>query len=161
LKIDEIQKLIELVSSNDIDSLELKTGGVEIRISKSRGTAGYPVLQAPATEAAAAPPATSPRPAAEKEPEAADVASEEADEEDLNIIYSSMVGTLYRAPAPGADPFVEIGDTVRKGQIICIIEAMKIMNEIESDATGRLARVYVEDGQPVEYGEKLFAVTTD
>jgi acetyl-CoA carboxylase biotin carboxyl carrier protein len=161
LKIDEIQKLIELVSRNDIDSLELKTGGVEIRISKSRGVAGYPVLHAPATEAAAAPPARSPRPAAEREPEAADVPPEEADEEDLHVIYSSMVGTFYRSPAPGADPFVEIGDTVRKGQILCIIEAMKIMNEIESDATGRLARVYVEDGQPVEYGERLFAVATD
>ncbi len=73
-------------------------------------------------------------------------------------IISPMVGTFYRAPAPNADPFVEIGDVVKKGQTLCIIEAMKLMNEIESDADGVVTAIYVENGKPVEYGQKLFAI---
>ena len=151
MKIEEIERLIELVSRNDIDSLELKTGGVEIRISKERK--GVTVV-APAARAEA--PARGQHAlAAPSEPAAGD------DEEGLYILTASMVGTFYRAPNPGAPPFVEVGDVVRKGQVLCILEAMKIMNEVESDVVGRVARIYAEEGQPVEFGERLFALHLD
>jgi acetyl-CoA carboxylase biotin carboxyl carrier protein len=81
-------------------------------------------------------------------------------DKDIQDVTSPMVGTFYRAPAPNADPFVEIGETVKKGQTLCIIEAMKLMNEIESDADGVVTAIHVENGKPVEYGQKLFSVRT-
>jgi acetyl-CoA carboxylase biotin carboxyl carrier protein len=83
-----------------------------------------------------------------------------AADKDIQDVTSPMVGTFYRAPAPNADPFVEIGETVKKGQTLCIIEAMKLMNEIESDADGVVTAIHVENGKPVEYGQKLFSVRT-
>ena len=155
MKIEEIERLIQLVAKSEIDSLELKAGGVEIRISKGRkavvaapparpeGPARRPSAPLPAQERPA------PGPPAEASPE---------EEEGLHVIRSSMVGTFYRSPSPGAPAFVEVGDTVRRGQVLCILEAMKIMNELESEVAGQVARIYVEDGQPVEFGESLFAL---
>jgi acetyl-CoA carboxylase biotin carboxyl carrier protein len=151
VKIEEIERLIELVSRNDIDSLELKTGGVEIRISKDRKGVTVAAPAARAEAPAAAPPA----------PAGAADALPEEDDEGLHVITASMVGTFYRAPNPGAPAFVEVGDVVRKGQVLCILEAMKIMNEVEADLAGRVARVYAEEGQPVEFGERLFALQVD
>ena len=151
MKIEEIERLIELVSRNDIDSLELKSSGVEIRISKDRKGV---MTAAPAVRAEAPAPAP-PAPAAPPEPAAAD------EEEGLYVITASMVGTFFRSPNPGAPAFVEVGDVVRKGQVLCILEAMKIMNEVEADMAGRVARIYAEEGQPVEFGESLFALKVD
>jgi acetyl-CoA carboxylase biotin carboxyl carrier protein len=150
VKIEEIERLIEIVAKSEIDSLELKAGGVEIRIRKERRAAGPPAPPARTSEAAAPRSAAAARSAPPPQP-----VEEEAG---LHVVSASMVGTFFRSPSPGAPPFVEAGDTVRKGQVLCIIEAMKLMNELESDATGRIVKVYVEDGQPVEFGESLFAV---
>ena len=100
-------------------------------------------------------------PAAAQQPAAAapvPVPAEETDAVDLAVIKSPIVGTFYRSSEPGAQAFVEVGDTVRKGQVLCIIEAMKLMNEIESDCDGEIASVYVENGKAVQFGERLFAV---
>jgi acetyl-CoA carboxylase biotin carboxyl carrier protein len=102
-----------------------------------------PVAVGPTASAAAAPGAVAPEPPAEV---------------DLAIIKSPIVGTFYRSPEPGARSFVEVGDRVRKGQVLCIIEAMKLMNEIESDTDGEITAAYVENGKPVQFGERLFAV---
>jgi acetyl-CoA carboxylase biotin carboxyl carrier protein len=85
-------------------------------------------------------------------------AAETLDAVDLGVIKSPIVGTFYRAPEPSAPAFVEVGDVVRKGQVLCIIEAMKLMNEIESDRDGEIAAIYVENGRPVQFGERLFAI---
>jgi acetyl-CoA carboxylase biotin carboxyl carrier protein len=89
---------------------------------------------------------------------AAAAAAAAAEEVDLGIVKSPIVGTFFRASEPGAAPFVEVGDTVKKGQVLCIIEAMKLMNEIDSELDGEVVKVYVENGQPVQYGERLFAI---
>jgi len=155
VKIEEIERLIELVAKNEIDSLELKTGGVEIRICKERKAV---VVAPPARPEGPVRRTASPLPA-QARPAPGDSPEPAPEEEDgLHVVRSSMVGTFYRSPSPGAPAFVEVGDEVRKGQILCILEAMKIMNELESDVAGRVARIYVEDGQPVEFGESLFAL---
>jgi len=161
LKIQEIERLIELVSRHKIGSLELKTGGMEIRITRNEGrglmvTAGP--LDAARSEGGAAPVQGHPAP---EEPGAPPTAAEIEEQEGIQIIKATMVGTFFQAPSPGAEPFTPVGGIVRKGQVICIIEAMKIMNEIESEISGRVVRQFVEDAQPVEYGEPLFAVASD
>ena len=98
--------------------------------------------------------------AAAPPPAGAATAAEPSAEEELHLITSPIVGTFYRSPEPGAPSFVEIGSTVKKGQVLCIIEAMKLMNEIDSEYDGEIANIYVENGQPVQYGERLFAIKT-
>jgi acetyl-CoA carboxylase biotin carboxyl carrier protein len=102
--------------------------------------------------------AAGPSPAALAGGSANAAAPTDADGVDLAVIKSPIVGTVYRAPEPGARPFVEVGDTVKKGQVLCIIEAMKLMNEIESECEGEISAIYVENGRPVQFGERLFAV---
>ena len=148
MDIDEIRKLIQLVKRTGIGELEVSEGGRTVRIS-----AGHP---APAPVAPVVMPAASPAPApAAAPPPAAAPAPAEAR---LVKVVSPMVGTFYRAPAPDADPYVEVGDRVDVGQTVCIIEAMKLMNEIESEVRGRVAKIAVENGQPVEYGQVLFLI---
>ena len=148
MDIDEIRKLIQLVKRTGIGELEVSEGGRTVRIS-----AGHP---APAPAAPVVMPAASPAPApAAAPPPAAAPAPAEAR---LVKVVSPMVGTFYRAPAPDADPYVEVGDRVDAGQTVCIIEAMKLMNEIESEVRGRVAKMAVENGQPVEYGQVLFLI---
>jgi oxaloacetate decarboxylase alpha subunit len=148
----ELKRLIRLVQRTGIGELELNSGGRSVRISASpsNGAQGALVvgtpLAAPDRPAAAAP---VPGPAA-SEP-AAPAANQRA-------VVSPMVGTFYRAPAPDADPFVEVGDVVEVGQTVCIIEAMKLMNEIEAETKGRVAQILVENAQPVEFGQKLFLI---
>jgi acetyl-CoA carboxylase biotin carboxyl carrier protein len=143
----ELKEIIDIVTSQDsIEELEIEKSGVRLRIKRSN--AGGPhstAAVAPATEF----PAVSATPASVQ-------ISEESD--DLFYIKSPIVGTFYRAAAPTSDPFVSVGDTVEKGTVICIIEAMKLMNEIESEVAGEIVNVLVENGQPVEYGERLFAI---
>jgi len=141
---DEIRDLIKLVEESDINELEVCEGRRKIRISKG-GTA--PAAPAPvANRPAETPSAASPDPAAEQ------LAS------NLKHITSPMVGTFYRAPAPGAEAFVSEGQTVSVGQTVCIVEAMKLMNEISSDFNGVVQKVLIENAQPVEYGQPLFLI---
>ena len=154
----KLKTLIDLVSESSISELEITEADGKVRIVKASAPAALPVMVAsappvaPAAVAgavapAAAGPAAGPAPAA-----GAATAAPEADK----IVKSPMVGTFYRAASPGAKPFVEVGDVVKQGSPVCIIEAMKIMNEIESDVAGTIARVLCENGQAVEYGQPLF-----
>ena len=144
----ELRRLIRLVQSTGIGELEVTSGGRTIRIAAHPGGAVL-VGHAPA-----APANTHAAPAA---PSSAPAAGAPA-EDKLLAITSPMVGTFYRAPAPDADPYVEQGDMVSVGQTVCIVEAMKLMNEIESEVKGRIVRILVENAQPVEFGQKLFLV---
>ncbi|HET6463792.1 MAG TPA: acetyl-CoA carboxylase biotin carboxyl carrier protein [Candidatus Krumholzibacteria bacterium] len=151
----EIEELIRLVEESKITELEVSHGRTRIRISKNG-------VAVPVTHMTAAPSSGLPiHAAASREVEE----SEEAPAEDklasnLKQIKSPMVGTVYRAPAPGSEPFIDIGQPVAVGQTVCIVEAMKLMNEIGSDFSGVVRRVLVENGQPVEYGQPLFLVET-
>jgi acetyl-CoA carboxylase biotin carboxyl carrier protein len=147
----KLKKLIDLVQESGIGEIEITEGEEKVRIS--RQAPGVPMMMAPPMQAvgvpggmpqgAAAPAA--PAPAAEPEAKG-------------HALKSPMVGTFYRAPSPGAPSFVEIGQSVVKGQTLCIIEAMKLLNEIESDVTGTIKAILVENGQPVEYGQPLFLI---
>jgi len=141
----EIRKLIQLVKRTQIGELEVSEGGRTVRIS------ALPAIAPANTQVVAAAPAAAP--AAPAETPAAS-----AEEERLAKIISPMVGTFYRAPAPDADPYVEVGKHIDVGQTACIIEAMKLMNEIESEVRGRVVKIAVENGQPVEYGQLLFLI---
>ena len=139
----ELRQLIRLVQRTGIGELEVSSGGRTVRIS-AHGSAPAAI----SNPQGAATPAPIPVVPAQA-PEAAD---------HLTAITSPMVGTFYRAPAPDADPYVEVGTSVEVGQTVCIIEAMKLMNEIESEVKGRIVRILVENAQPVEFGQKLFLV---
>ncbi|OFZ88811.1 MAG: acetyl-CoA carboxylase, biotin carboxyl carrier protein [Betaproteobacteria bacterium RBG_16_64_18] len=146
----KLKKLIDLVEESGIAELELTEGEERVRIVKGGGQTREPfyMVSGPAPAAASLPASApdAPRPApAPTGPEA-------------HIVKSPMVGTFYRCPSPGAKSFVEVGDSVKKGQTICIIEAMKLMNEIEADMDGVIKDALVENGQPVEYGEPLFVI---
>jgi oxaloacetate decarboxylase alpha subunit len=147
----ELRQLIRLVQRTGIGELEVSSGGRSVRISAMPSAQGSWV-SAPASER----PATEPGSAAAGAPGNAAVAA--APPSNLKPITSPMVGTFYRAPAPDADPFVEPGDVVEAGQTVCVIEAMKLMNEIEAEFRGKVVQVLVENAQPVEFGQKLFLV---
>ena len=153
MNLDDIKQILDLVRDHNLAEFELERDGLKVRIRK----AGHdqPVFVAPAAAVQAAAPGPGPMstPAA-----AADSPAEAADSGNLAVIKSPIVGTFYRSPEPSAASFVEVGDTVKKGQVLCIIEAMKLMNEIESDCDGEVAAVYVENGKAVQFGERLFAV---
>jgi acetyl-CoA carboxylase biotin carboxyl carrier protein len=154
----EIEELIEFVSKKEFNEFELELGGFRLYWRKGAPEPAAPSTRQPANisqpagenrpvEFVSAPPATA-RPAPAPIPP----------EEKLHIVASPIVGTFYRASSPTAEPFVKLGDTVEDGKTLCIIEAMKLMNEIPSDAGGTVAKVFVENGQPVEYGQPLFGI---
>jgi acetyl-CoA carboxylase biotin carboxyl carrier protein len=163
----EIKELIELLVEKDIAEFEMERGDVKLHIKRAGAdrspqvmqgaapvhavpvVAASPVGSAPSEAVAVAP---TPKPAASVPPPAAD------DEASLHIVRSPIVGTFYEAASPGAPPFVAVGDSVKEGQVLCIIEAMKLMNEIEADATGVIAKRFVNNGSPVEYGMPLFGI---
>lgn len=151
MRSDEIRELIRIVEESEIEEIEISQWGKKIRISKRAAPAAGHVIHAPAVHAAA--PSL---PAADKKEEGASAA---ADTAGLVPIPSPMVGTFYVAPAPDADPYVKVGDHISKGTVVCIVEAMKLMNEIRAEVNGRLVKVLVENGQPVEYGQTLFLLT--
>lgn len=149
MDIRKVKKLIELVEESGIAELEIREGEETVRINRF-GPAAPMVMGAPmpmqyAPQSMAAP-AVAPALIAEKAPAA----------ETGHAVKSPMVGTFYRSPSPGAKPFVEIGHTVKQGDTICIIEAMKLLNQIEADRSGTVKKILVENGQPVEYGQPLF-----
>lgn len=156
----ELKELIEFLIEKDIAEFELERGDVKVRIKRAAEPGAAPVADAryfaihgaapaappgaavvvpPATPAAPAPPAQEP-------------------EEELHMVRSPIVGTFYESPSPGSPPFVKPGDTISTGQVLCIVEAMKLMNEIESDVAGELVKRLVTNGQPIEYGQELFAI---
>lgn len=154
----EICELIDVLVEREINEFEMEKGGVRIRIKRGSAAAESGNSSASASilpPAWASPPSPAPVAAASAAP--AETAPAEISE-DVHIIKSPIVGTFYNAPSPSAPPFVNIGDVVQVGQPLCIIEAMKLMNEIESEAAGEIVRIYVENGQPVEYGQSLFAI---
>jgi len=144
----KLKKLIDLVQESGIAELEITEGEEKVRIAKGGqvSVAHVPAgsLPAPATVAAAA---SSPDPSVVESPGPA-----------RHTLNAPMVGTFYRAPAPDAKPFVEVGQQIKEGETVCIIEAMKLMNEIEADASGTVVEILVENGQPVEYGQPLFVI---
>lgn len=163
---DEICQLIRLVAETRVGGLELERDGAKLRIDGVQAQAVPPMVGTPlvseqavqALKAAMAPSLTAPAAAAPATPAPA---KEEVSEEDLHFVTSPIVGTFYRAPNPDAEPYVQPGDRVRKGQVLCIVEAMKLMNEIESDVNGVVVKIYPENAQPVEFGERLFAIKVD
>jgi len=147
----ELRRLIDLVQQTGIGELEVTTGGRTVRIASQAGTVPVATMTAAVSADAGAPAAAAALAASGAGlPSAAGHAA--------LAITSPMVGTFYRAPAPDADSYIEVGDPVSVGQTVCIIEAMKLMNEIESEVKGRVVRILVENAQPVEYGQKLFLV---
>ncbi|MFY9790395.1 MAG: acetyl-CoA carboxylase biotin carboxyl carrier protein [Candidatus Sulfotelmatobacter sp.] len=153
----ELKELIEFLIEKDIAEFELERGDVKVKIKRAgeptvvhaRTEMPYvalPMVQ-PGQATAAAPPVVPPA-----------ASSEPAPEENLHMVKSPIVGTFYEAPSPGAPPFVKVGDTVEVGQVLCIVEAMKLLNEIESDVAGEIVKKLGSNGQPIEYGQELFAI---
>ena len=158
MDLDDIKQILNLVREHDLAEFELERDGLKVRIRKAgREVAFVPQVAAPPM-LAAPPPAVAAVPAATLAANVTPGPGAEADSVDLGVIKSPIVGTFYRSAEPGAPSFVEIGDVVKKGQVLCIIEAMKLMNEIESDCDGEIIKIYVENGKPVQYGDRLFAV---
>ncbi len=168
--LSSIQDLLDLLAKQEITEFEMEQQGVKIRVRRgdshlaAPGNAnGYIISPGPVPVAGVQiPPSISP---AGSSPAAHSPASEESaagsaaeSTEGLFIMKSPIVGTFYSSPSPNAPPFVKVGDTVEAGKVICIIEAMKLMNELEAEIAGRVTRIYVENGQPVEYGQSLFAI---
>ncbi|HEX4959799.1 MAG TPA: acetyl-CoA carboxylase biotin carboxyl carrier protein [Thermoanaerobaculia bacterium] len=163
---EQIKELIELVGQNRLQGIELERSGFRLKIDGQQAAA--PVAAAPPPAPVYAPPpaasAHAPLPAAAAPAPAAaspaPAAAPAALPEGTHILNSPIVGTFYRSSSPDAEPFVEVGSRVKKGQVLCIIEAMKLMNEIESDVDGVIAEIYPQNAQAVEFGEPLFAIRT-
>ncbi|MFL6301231.1 MAG: acetyl-CoA carboxylase biotin carboxyl carrier protein [Terriglobales bacterium] len=156
----ELKELIDFLVEKDITEFELERGDLKVRVKRGAEPA-IVHMAAPAPVAAApAPVAAAMSPAAGAPPQAAAPAApaEAAEEAGLHIVKSPIVGTYYEAPSPGSPPFIKVGDTVAVGQVLCIVEAMKLMNEIESDVAGEIVKMLVTNNQPVEYGQSLFAI---
>jgi len=164
LDLNQLRQLLDLVKEHELAELEVEQDGLRVRLRKN--SAGSTVVNVagaavPADAAAHASPSTVPTAVvAARAGEAAAAAADEvpAGEVELAVVKSPIVGTFYRASEPGAASFVDVGSTVKKGDVLCIIEAMKLMNEIDSEYDGEVTNIYVENGQPVQYGERLFAI---
>ena len=152
MDISDLKEILRILEAQDITEFELEQDGVKLRVCRNSTTPAPTAAMAPTTLAptAAAPPAALPPP-----PPAAEPA------ENGNVVKSPIVGTFYRAADPNSPPFVSVGDRVKVGQVLCIIEAMKLMNEIEAEVAGEIARIHPENGQPVQYGDPLFTVRPD
>ena len=155
MDLDEIKKILELMREHELAEFELENESTKLRLRK-HGPAPWtatpvvsPVPYVPPPVAAGAPAAALPQ---------THLLTPDSEDVDLAIVKSPIVGTFYRCPEPGAKAFAEVGQAVRKGQVLCIIEAMKLMNEINAECDGELVKAYVENGQAVQYGERLFAV---
>ena len=160
MDLDELQKLLHILEEKQITEFELEESGVKLRIRKgvanhapAPGVLSNPVLQAALSAVAAAPgPAAAPVPAPAAAPD---------EDEGLVMVKSPIVGTFYRSPDPNSPSFVEIGSRVKPGQVLCIVEAMKLMNEIEAETGGEIVKIHPQNGQPVQYGDPLFSVRPD
>ena len=148
LSFKEIKELIDLVTERGLSGLEIERAGFRLRIEGGR----------PASNGVAEASGTVPSHAGMPATGSVAAAAAEAPGEEVHVITSPIVGTFYRAPSPEAEAFADVGSRVSKGKVLCIIESMKLMNEIESDVEGEIVEVYARNGQPVEYGEKLFGI---
>jgi len=149
MDIRKIKKLIEMLEESDLAEIEIQEGEESLRISRNNQSAMYPAMMAPPPMAA---------PAAVASPAPAEAAASEKALPDGHVIKAPMVGTFYRASAPGAKAFVEVGQSVSVGDTLCIIEAMKMLNQIEADKGGSIVAILVENGQPIEYNQPLFVI---
>jgi acetyl-CoA carboxylase biotin carboxyl carrier protein len=157
-KFEEICELIRLVGSSGVAAVEVEHAGSRVRIEGRTQTVAAPSASAATPNSSVSAPDAVAEAQAALVTAAADAAAPAAEDDNLHSIASPIVGTFYRAPNPDADPYVKVGDFVEAGQTLCIVEAMKLMNEIESDISGTVVRVLPENAQPVEYGENLFLV---
>ena len=153
MDIRKVKKLIELLEESNIDEIEIKEGEEAVRISRNSAKFAAPPAYAPAP-AAPAPAPAAPAPAAAPAPEAPAAAPATSG----HVVASPMVGTFYRSPSPTAPAFVEVGQTVKVGDVLCIVEAMKMMNQIEADKAGTVEAVLVENGEPVEFDQPLVSI---
>jgi len=155
---EELRELIALLRDNGLAELELENEGFRVRLRRESGSGvSYVAEPVPTTPAPAPAPSATPAAGGPAHPgtQATTAASQD---QDLHIIPSPIVGTFYRSASPTAEPFVKIGSSVEPESVVCIIEAMKLMNEIQAEATGEVVKIYVENGQPVEYGQPLFGI---
>ena len=153
---EEIKHILEMMREHDIAEFELERDNVKLRLRKHASGHWTAVPAAPQGHYAPPMPAAPPHPASAADASPVLAPTDEA--LDLAVVKSPIVGTFYRSPEPGAKPYAEVGDAVRKGQVLCIIEAMKLMNEINAECDGEIVKCYVDNGQPVQYGERLFAI---
>jgi len=162
MEFSDIERILELVREHDLAEFELERDGLKLRIRKAGGQAVFHTGPMPSMPLVPMPtlPAASPAPALASATSASGPSSDLDDSVELAVVKSPIVGTFYRSPEPGAQAFVEIGQRVKKDQVLCIIEAMKLMNEITSEYDGEIISAYVENGKPVQYGERLFAIKT-
>jgi acetyl-CoA carboxylase biotin carboxyl carrier protein len=158
MEFEDIERILELVRQHDLAEFEVESGGMKLRVRKASAAFAMPPS---APQFAGGPQASTQLTAPPALPvPALPPAAAEDDAVELAVVKSPIVGTFYRTPEPGAASFVEIGQRVKKDQVLCIIEAMKLMNEITSEYDGEIVNVYVENGKPVQYGERLFAIKT-
>jgi acetyl-CoA carboxylase biotin carboxyl carrier protein len=159
MDLQQIKQILDLVREHDLSEFEIEHEGLRLKIRKDANGAHLVTHAAPVLPAAPPPAAAPPPPAAGgiATPVAADADDTEIE---LAVVKSPIVGTFYRSSEPGSPAFVEIGSSVKKGDVLCIIEAMKLMNEIDSEYDGEIVSIYVENGQPVQYSERLFAIRT-
>jgi len=156
VNMEELRELIGLLRENGLAELELENEGFRVRLRRESEPASHAAAPPPAS--APAPAASAPAPPAAPAHPGTQATTAASQDQDLHIIPSPIVGTFYRSPSPTADPFVKIGSNVGPESVVCIIEAMKLMNEIQAEATGEVVKIYVENGQPVEYGQPLFGI---
>ncbi len=160
MSIEDLKRILDMVRDHDLVEFELEHEGMKLRVRKDSGHGTLPVPpQVVAVAAPAGLPASGPVLApVGRATESLSPPSDQDEGLEFAIVTSPIVGTFYRASAPGAPAFVEVGTVVKKGQVLCIIEAMKLMNEIESEYDGEVVKIHVDNGQPVQYGERLFAI---
>lgn len=158
MDLNYLKKVIKILDNSDLNEIEIEEEGLKVRLSKGSGApaaqavhAAMPVVQAPVSQEAPQKPST-------EKSEAKNESNEESLPSNVYEVKSPMVGTFYRAPSPDADPFVNVGDGIKQGTVICIVEAMKLMNEIEAEVSGKIVKILVEDAQAVEYNQPLFLV---
>ncbi len=158
-ELEDIQQLIDLLIEREVAEFEMEKDGMRIRILRRESAGLAPSVSAGSAHSVSAPSNNhlDAMPADSEAPASHAAAHEEA-AENVHIMKSPIVGTFFASPAPDAPPFVSLGDMVDVGQVLCIVEAMKLMNEIESEAAGEIVRIHVENGQPVEYGQSLFTI---
>jgi acetyl-CoA carboxylase biotin carboxyl carrier protein len=156
MDLNQIKKLIKLLEASQVTDLEIEENGVRVKLAKKTRVTQTVTMPNYATPA---PPTNSAGPIGAVKTEDKKVSEEKVDE-GLHEIKSPIVGTFYRAPAPDADSYVQVGDSVSAGSVLCIVEAMKLMNEIESDISGKIVKILVENGKPVEYNQPLFLIKT-
>src|ERR1043166_7264893 len=160
VNMEELRELIALLRDNGLAELELENEGFRVRLRRDSAAAGssYVVDTPQPVSVPAAVPVPAPPPASGPTHPGTHASTEASQDQDLHIIPSPIVGTFYRSPSPAADPFVKIGSNVEPESVVCIVEAMKLMNEIQAEASGEVVKIYVENGQPVEYGQPLFGI---